>query len=402
MKIRDLSYETFSALGANKSRSALTILGIVIGIAAVIAMTSLIGGIQQSLVSSMGLSQAHSIYVYTTDVATPLTTDVLADVKDSVSNVDFVTGTASASAAVKSDSASSSISITGAESTYFTAEGSKLTLGRFISDEDDLAARRVIVLGTSTVKSLFGSEDYNCVGKQVTIGSDKYTVIGVVDSSSSSSLSSISGAAYIPLKTLQQRLTGTTTLDQAIVYASEGANTTTVTNDTKAFLTTRLHLTDVDKQITVMSMQQIASSLDSLMTAFSVLMGAIAGISLFVGGIGIMNMMLTNVTERIREIGLRMSLGARGRDITMQFLSESIVLCVIGGILGIIVGYLTAWMLGFLVTLFEPSMSSFAPAISSTAIAVAVGVCVLIGIVFGYYPAKRAAKLNPVEALRYQ
>ena len=149
------------------------------------------------------------------------------------------------------------------------------------------------------------------------------------------------------------------------------------------------------------SLDAVIKQMETMMMSFSLLMGSVASISLFVGGIGIMNMMLTNVTERIREIGLRKSLGARRRDITKQFLLEAVMLCVAGGVFGIVFGFLAAWGLGQVIGAVQPGMS-VTPVLAPEVVAGAVGVCVLIGVVFGSYPARRAAKLDPVESLRYQ
>ena len=167
---------------------------------------------------------------------------------------------------------------------------------------------------------------------------------------------------------------------------------------------------EIDNYIWVYSMKAQIDALKSFTMAFQLITGAVAGISLLVGGIGIMNMMLTNVTERIREIGVRRALGARGRDITRQFLMESIAICVLGGIIGTVMGYLVAWGIAIVVTNMGLLQSlsanggsvTFAPAFSFVTVALAVGISVAIGVLFGFYPARRAARLDPVECLRYQ
>jgi len=151
----------------------------------------------------------------------------------------------------------------------------------------------------------------------------------------------------------------------------------------------------------ITTMKSIMDQLDATMAAFQLLMTTVAGVSLVVGGIGIMNMMLTNVTERIREIGLRKALGARSSDITRQFLLESVMLCIVGGVFGILLGYAGAWALTSAASGMA-GIGQIVPIISPTAVATATGICVLIGMVFGYGPARRAAKLDPVESLRYQ
>ena len=203
-------------------------------------------------------------------------------------------------------------------------------------------------------------------------------------------------------------------LSSVVGLAREGADIESVQEQTIEQIAKVKNIPEEEREnmIWVYSMKSSIDQLDTFMMSFQLIMGSVAGISLLVGGIGIMNMMLTNVTERIREIGVRRALGARGRDITMQFLTESAVLCVTGGVIGTIAGYAIAWGLAFAAGAFGLDMgamtgmsgsgATLTPAIEPGAIAIAVGISILIGLVFGYYPARRAAKLDPVECLRYQ
>lgn len=395
MRIGDLFYETWHALSANKGRSLLTILGIVIGIAAVIAMTSLIAGIQNTLMGEMGFEQARqvSINAYSPD---GITFDDLDKLEQGMPEYETITGAAYASAEITgADGQPFYTGITGVRPDFFAVNGSKLKEGRFFTDAEEKGAARLAVVEASSLMQLFGSADAPVVGSSIRLGNDDYTVVGVLESTSF-----MGGAAlYVPFTTAETRLGGTGGIQQILGIAREGADMDRLVETTQSFVAQYFNLEP--DAVYVQSLDAIIQQMETMMASFSLLMGSVASISLFVGGIGIMNMMLTNVTERIREIGLRKSLGARRRDITKQFLLESVMLCVAGGVFGILFGFLAAWGLGGLVGAVQPGMS-VVPVLAPEVVAGAVGVCVLIGVVFGSYPARRAAKLDPVESLRYQ
>ena len=208
---------------------------------------------------------------------------------------------------------------------------------------------------------------------------------------------------YMPHVTLTTRVSGVASIDQIVGYAREDADMSTIADKTTNFLVKYYDISkeDQDYSVSVTTMKSIVDELDTTMASFQLLMTTVAGVSLVVGGIGIMNMMLTNVTERIREIGLRKALGARSSDITRQFLLESVTLCIVGGIFGILLGYGGAWALAGLASGMA-GIGQIVPVISPTAVGMATGICVVIGMIFGYGPARRAAKLDPVESLRYQ
>lgn len=407
MRISDLLYETFSALLANKGRSLLTILGIVIGIASVIAMTSLIGGVKDALVSQLGLEQSRVVFIDFWNGEDKTSSDLEA-IAEGVDGYEFVTGLQYGNAHASTDTKQSDTTVLGVAPGYFRSAGSSVKSGRLLSDQELAGDPMEIVVDEYFVRALFKEGD-DPVGKKVDLGNDSYTIVGVIENANSFSTQ---GSVYMPSQTCSIRITGSTDYTQVIGFAREGVDMDALVKETESFVRSHFNIDDENSEtatgyLYVQSTESIQRELSSTLVAFQLLMSSVAGISLLVGGIGIMNMMLTNVTERIREIGLRKALGAHNSDITLQFLFESVAICLIGGIIGFALGYGSAYLLAVLSSgtfgqMLLGSDMAITPSISMDTVLLAVGICAGIGIVFGYWPARRAAKLDPVESLRYQ
>lgn len=413
MKARDLAYETGSALLANRVRSLLTILGIVIGIAAVIALTSLIDGMRAAIVGQLGLNAARTVEIVCWPPNNRQLTeaDVETMARDLAGDYDFITCYAYAawSSVSSSTSTSEEMDIMACDEKFFEARGLKAEKGRVFTAEENEESSMVVVLGGASVKKLFGRADADAVGKTVRIGNDTYTVVGTLESDS---MQGDWCVAYIPYRTAKVRLIGQQSgaMLNIFGFARESADIYGVAERTDSYLRTKYNIPEADPDgggtseegyCHISTAQSMLDQLESTMSSFRLMAFAVAGISLLVGGIGIMNMMLTNVTERIREIGLRKALGAKRADITAQFLLESIAICIVGGVIGVAVGYGAAWLLaGFAGS--SLGYENLVPVITPQTALVAAGICCGIGVLFGFYPARRAARLDPVEALRYQ
>ena len=411
MKAVDLAYETGSAILANRARSLLTILGIVIGIAAVIAMTSLIDGVRLAMAAQIGLNASRSIQItFFHPGGTYLTEDEISSAeRDMASEYEFITASYYTMTNARSqDESTDSMQVTACDEKYFEAMGTKAEKGRLFTSEENEKSSMVCVLNTGAVKKLFGSAGADVVGKTVSIGSDTYTVVGTVYTDQTYGDYQY---AYLPLKTAKARMGDQlSTMGGCMVtgFTKEGVDPYQVATHTASYLSNRYGVpANPDTPDTETGFAEATASQSMLdqaekqMASFQIMTVSIAAISLLVGGIGIMNMMLTNVTERIREIGLRKALGAKRADITAQFLMESIVICVVGGALGIAVGLAGAFALAG-VAGQAMSVENLTPVITPRTAIMAAGICCFIGVLFGYYPARRASRLDPVVALRFQ
>lgn len=405
MSIHDLIREALHSLESNKGRSLLTILGIVIGIASVIAMTSLIGGIQNGLINSLGLNAARMIQIYSSE---NLTDSDIEKLRKTIPQIEQIGIIDNAYTDYQKDGTTYNVSTEGMDISVLKIKGYDEPLcGRSYTEAEAKTGARVAMISSNGAEQLFGQNMEDALGKTIKVSSGEVRIIGVVDNGAES-LGSLS--LIMPRATIAALFTESYSVFPSVTaLAREGADIDELCDTIKTKIQEFKGLSGGDKSgdVMVSSMKSAIDAMNSFMGSFSLIMGAVAGISLLVGGIGIMNMMLTNVTERIREIGIRRALGASRRDITAQFLAESSALCITGGILGVVIGYLLAWAL----TLFAANSGilselgasgGIAPSFSITTVLLAFAVSVGIGVIFGFYPARRAAKLDPVECLRYQ
>jgi len=409
MTTRDIIHETLSALTANKVRTALTMLGIVIGISSVITLVAIGQGAQGSIQASINSLGSNLIIIYpgaqrslgygasggrgaaqtlTPDDATALATDI--------ANVSTVAPELDGRYQVTAPGTNTNTSVTGTTPEYTIVRNIQIADGSFFTAEQVTNRSKVAVLGPTTVGDLIatGTEP---VGQTIRIKGLEFTVIGVtVSKGSSGGPGNQDDVIYVPLSAAQLFLSGNTKYLSTInVSATDPSVMTQVQTDVTNLLLERHNISNpTAADFNVLNQASIVSAASSVTGTFTALLGAVAGISLVVGGIGIMNMMLTTVTERTREIGLRKAIGARRSDINVQFLSEAVALTVLGGAIGVAIG----WLVSYAVS----ALGILQASISLSSVLLAFGVSAAIGIVFGYYPARRASRLNPIEALRYE
>jgi len=406
MVFSDLIEEVYISLSSNKSRSGLTMLGIVIGIASVITMVSIGQGstatIESSiqslgsnlLVISPGASKSYGSMVRGgAGSASTLTMDDADAILSEVSNLKNVAPLISSQKQIVYKGENTNASIYGITSVYQTVKSLEVSTGSFFSETQIEKVAKVAVIGPTVSETLFG-EDVDPTGLKIKIGDTQFTIIGVTVSKGTSGMNSSDNIVYVPITVAEHYFTGSESLSSISVEVTESKYMDQAEADIEALLLER-HDKDADSaDFSIMNQAEIMDTMSSVSGTLTLLLGAIAGISLLVGGIGIMNMMLTTVTERTREIGLRKSLGARSKDVSGQFLMESISLTFIGGIIGIILGIAAS----YLVSTFGGTTT----VVTSESVFLSFFVSAAIGIIFGYYPAQRASQLNPIEALKYE
>lgn len=407
MRITDLLSETFFALLANKVRSGLTILGIVIGIGSVIAMVAIGQGTQGSITSSIQSLGSNLLMIQPGSQrgvgqqvsqgrgsAQTLTLADATAISGSLSNVKAVAPQTSSRSQVTAKGTNTNTQVYGVTEEYATVRSVSVASGDFITAANDSSLAKVAVLGPTTATDLFG-EDSDPIGQTIRINKMDFKIIGVTVSKGSSGFSNQDDAIYIPLATAQRFLTGNTYVGSINVEGVDSKTLDQLSTDITDLLLQRHKITDSTKaDFSIMNQADIVSSMSTITSTLTMLLASIAGISLLVGGIGIMNMMLTTVTERTREIGLRKAIGAQKSDITVQFLAEAVTLTFTGGIIGVALGWLAAYAVY--------KFAGIATSVSWLSVVLAFGVSAVIGIIFGYYPAWRAAQMNPIEALRYE
>ncbi|HUO50575.1 MAG TPA: ABC transporter permease [Candidatus Paceibacterota bacterium] len=416
MRFDDTLHETLTALSANKVRSSLTILGIVIGIASVISMVSIGQGATSGIQSSIESLGSNLVEVMPgaqkgpggfgvsvgRGTATSLTQADADAISASVSNITALSPEVSGRQQITAKGTNTNTTVDGVVPAYAQIRNIQMDQGTFITDEQNQSIQKVAVLGPTAAGDLFGTDDSiadglpdGIVGQTIRIKGMEFKVIGITVAKGGSGFSSPDDMIYVPAQSAQRFLTGNNSVSTIDIEAASADAMTQVQNDVTDLLLQRHNISDPTKaDFSVLNQNDLLSTVSSVTQTLTILLASIAGISLVVGGIGIMNMMLTTVTERTREIGLRKAIGAKRTDISRQFLSESVALTLIGGTIGV--------ALGFSIALAVSALGIISTSISWSSVILAFGVSAVIGIAFGWYPARRAASLNPIEALRYE
>jgi putative ABC transport system permease protein len=387
----------------NILRSFLTLLGIVIGVAAVIAMITIGSGTTQRVRDDISKLGSNLLVVRaarpdragsTSFTPSPLDDRDLAALRRGVEDAKAVSAAAQRSVRVVYGAQNTAADVTGTDSDYFTARDWNIALGRPFNESEVRGGTPVCVIGQTVRALFFGGGDPD--GEQIRVGRLSCRVIGVLEPKGTSGFGQDQdNVVMMPLAAFQRRVAGNDRIDSLFVAAADGVATSDVQAEIETVMReTRRIAPGAEDNFEVRDMTQVADAMASATTTMTGMLGAVAGVSLLVGGIGIMNIMLVSVTERTREIGIRLAIGAHERHILVQFLVEATVLSLLGGLIGIAIGLGLAGLASSLLSI------PFAP--SAAVILLAVGFSALIGMVFGFFPALRGARLDPIDALRHE
>ncbi len=403
MGIFDSLASALRAILANKLRSILTMLGVVIGVGSVIAMIGIGEGTKKKSLENIEVMGTNMLTVMPNwrrgnvaggpnDVPTLKDEDVV-DLKKNVPLIKLVTGTVGARSMAKFRNSNYFTQVTGGQPQIAVIRNAtRMHQGKWYSMDDEAAANRVCVLGWVPYQELFG--DDNAVGATVRIKNQNFEVVGVVAYKGGSGGWNPDDQVYIPLATAKTRLLGRTNLDNIVIQGSSTEFLPIMQTQVEDTLSAKRRNAGGEPLFRVMNQGEWIEQMEQQTKLLSLLLAGIASVSLLVGGIGIMNIMLVSVTERTREIGLRKAIGAKRETILSQFLLESVVMCLVGGVLGILFGLAAVTLIA--------GMFKVPPVINTQAIVMAFGFSAMVGVFFGLYPAMRASRLQPIEALRYE
>lgn len=399
-------YETLKlavqAIRRNALRSFLTLLGIVIGVSAVIAMVTIGTGTTEKVKEEMAKLGSNMLFVRpgqwgpgrSSAKARPFDARDIVELRAQLRGVKAVAPLAQQSVSVVYGSESRTVGTIGTDASYIVTQDWNLAQGRNFLDTETRSGRAACIIGETVHEKLFGSTD--AIGKRIRVSNVSCEVIGVLAEKGESGFGTDrDDVVLMPLRTYHRRIAGDTDINRINVSAHDGVDTAKVQADIERLLRERRGITAREEDdFRVADMKQIADTQTATTGVLTMLLGAVAGVSLLVGGIGIMNIMLVSVTERTREIGIRLAVGAQESQVLMQFLVEAVVLSLFGGTVGVVLGLALAAVasIGMSIPLvLDPRIVVIAFAFSA-----------LIGIVFGYFPARRAAQLNPIDALRHE
>lgn len=406
MNLTNLFKIALKALGNNRFRCFLTMLGIIIGVAAVITMLAVGQGSKRSIQAQISEMGSNMIMIHpggerrggvrlSSEDMESLKTEDLEDIRSQAVFVTYVSPVVNSSGQAVYGANNTPTTIYGVNRDYLEIRRYRVENGDLFSDRDIQTAAKVCLVGKSVADELF-PDGQNPVGKVIRFGTIPMRVIGVLESKGYNSMGMDQDDLIIaPYTTVQKRILAITHLQEIVCSALAEEYTDRAIDEITDVIRVNHRLKDTDEDdFSIRSQQELSSMMTSTTDMMTVLLAAVAGISLLVGGIGIMNIMYVSVTERTREIGLRMSIGAKGRDIMAQFLIESILISVTGGIIGVVLGVGAALLVNIL--------ASYPVYVQSWSVLLSFAVCTVTGVFFGWYPARKAARLDPIDAIRYE